>query len=947
MSPIMRPLKILLILISAVGPLTSFPHAAVSFEAEIRPILESNCLRCHNSNSKKGDLSLSTKKEARETFPDLWTPKAPDDSRIIQVLLPGKSAQPEMPQNGAPLSEAQIERIRQWIREGANWPSHLVLQEPSKANAQWWAYQPISPRDPRNIDAYIDEVLSENGLTQNPPADRRTLIRRASYDLTGLPPKPGEVAAFVNDPDPLAYERLLDRLLASPQYGERWGRHWLDVVRFGESNGYERNVIINDLWPFRDYVIGSLNADKPFDQFIREHIAGDVLGKGQPEVEIGSAFLVAGPFDDVGNQDAVQAAQIRANTLDEMIRATSEAFLGLTVGCARCHNHKFDPILQADYYRLYATFAGIRHGSADWATPREKQVREQRLKPLNKEAQSIKESIEKVEAAILDRGEQRAAEIEARWVRPKIERTGVEERFPAVTARFVRLVSEGQDTNPQNLRNFNVDEFEVWSPSPNPINIALASNGTKASGTSRQIEDFADAYDADLAIDGQFGARFIATGGTLTLEFSSSKSFDRIYFSSARGAEIPTQGKFNFLGEYRIEISDNGIDWRKLTDSHDRKPVSKAYREQRIRRLIRTDEEQQRLKTLREQARKVQRQIQAIPPLAKAFLGRRSESDGAGPFHLFQGGNPQRKGEEIVPASLSVLASSTPPYELRNGVPEGQRRAALAHWITHPQNPLPARVLVNRVWHYHFGTGIVDTPSDFGYMGGQPTHPELLDHLAQRLIESNWRLKPLHREIMRSKAYRQSSAWTKAGGQLDADSRFLWRFPPRRLSAEEIRDTILQLSGQLDLAAGGPGFRLYRFMQDNVCTYEPLDIHPPDTYRRAVYHQNARASVVDLMTDFDLPDCAFSSPRRAGTTTPLQALTLLNHQFTLDMAKALAGRLLRQTLTQGQVEEAFQLAFQRPPRPMEMEASIAMIEKHGLEAFSRALLNANELIYLD
>ncbi len=855
-----------------------------------------------------------------------------------------------MPQKGDPLSPEEIKLISAWIGAGAMWPEEIQLKEASKADDTWWAYQALTPLEElphSNIDSFISQQLDAQGLSRNPEADRRTLIRRASYDLTGLPPSPEEVQQFVNDPDPQAYERLIDRLLASPRYGERWGRHWLDVVRFGESNGFERNVIINDLWPFRDYVIRSINDDKPFDQFIREHIAGDQLADGKPEIEIGSAFLVAGPYDDVGNQDAVQAAQIRANTLDEMIRATSEAFLGMTVGCARCHDHKFDPIAQADYYQLYATFAGIRHGSAPWATPRAKAIRAEKVRPLNEAKSQVEKEIIQLEASVLERGEANARVHESGWTRPKVERTGTEETFTPVKTKFIRLVSEGQDSNPTNTRNFNIDEFEVWTSGSQPKNVALASSGAKATGEARRIEDFADAYNAELAIDGEFGARFIATGGSLTIELAQPTLIDRIYFSSARGERVPTQGKFAFVGEYRIEISDDGTSWRTLTDSHDRRPVNENFRKHRLRKASITQEEQETLNALRRKRNQLNRDINAIPRLATAFLGRRSQTDAKGPFHLFQGGDPQRKGPEVTPASLSTLSKVMPVYDLPATSPEHERRTALADWITSPQNPLTLRVLANRIWHYHFGTGIVDTPSDFGYMGGRPSHPELLDFLAQTLLSTGWRIKPIHRMIMLSDTYCQASTWRADGAEADGDSRLLWRFPPRRLAAEEIRDTLLKVTGELSHQGGGPGFRLYKFMQDNVCTYEPLDQHGPETYRRAVYHQNARASVVDLMTDFDLPDCAFSTPRRVGTTSPLQALTLLNHSFTVDMAQALASRLRSETSFSEQSRRAFQRCFQREPSPDEKEASTELIEHHGLEAFCRALLNANELIYLD
>jgi hypothetical protein len=297
-----------------------------------------------------------------------------------------------------------------------------------------------------------------------------------------------------------------------------------------------------------------------------------------------------------------------------------------------------------------------------------------------------------------------------------------------------------------------------------------------------------------------------------------------------------------------------------------------------------------------------------------------------------------------VPASLSVLDQVTKAYELKSDANEGERRLALAKWITSNDNPLTPRVLANRVWQHHFGTGIVDTPSDFGFLGSKPTHPELLDFLATRLVAHGWRLKPLHREILLSQTYLQSAAFRSEAAKEDKDARLLWRFPPRRQSAEELRDTMLTIAGKLQLEPmGGPGFRLYKFTQNNVCTYFPLDTHGPETYRRAVYHQNARASVVDVLNDFDLPDIAFAAPKRANTTTPLQALTLLNHSFTLDMAKALAARLQEGDA----VTQAYRFTFQREPNAKEHAAAAQLIATHGTESFCRALLNANELLYLE
>ena len=938
----------------------------VDFEAQVGPVLSKKCLGCHTANIAKGDIVLSERGAALDPVAKLIVPGDALASEIYLAATPEAPGEtPYMPEKGKPLTEAEADLLKRWIDEGAHWPDGLVLREASQASKDWWAYRPLTLPEHDSIDAFIDARLAESDLEQNPPADARTFLRRATYDLTGLPPTPDEVTAFESafaaDPDG-SVDALIDRLLASPRYGERWGRHWLDVVRFGESNGYERNVIIPDLWPFRDYIIHSLNEDKPFDQLIREHIAGDVFGRGNPEVEIGSAFLVAGPYDNVGNQDPVQAAQIRANTMDEIINATGEAFLGMTLGCARCHDHKFDPITQEDYYALYATFAGVRHGSVPWASPEEKAKRSARLTPLTGQQSALETERKTIETATLRRGYANLDRHAAGWLRPPVDRTGTEDRFPPVTAKFVRLLCDGQDINPT-ARTFRLDEFEVWSAEPTPRNVALAANGAVASGASRQIEDFPGAYGPQLTIDGKFGARFISAGSELVIELAEPTEIDRVFFSSARGEETPEHRKFTFVSEYRIEVSTDGKSWTEVASGKDRKPpglaqassdrppsVARTPLDHRLLRRERTEAESQRLAAIASDLARLKREIAAIPPHPTAWIGKRVAADAAGPFHLFIGGNSQKKGSPVSPASPSTLSEVLPGYELPMDSDEAQRRSELAHWMTSPENPLTLRVLANRLWHYHFGVGIVDTPNDFGYMGGRPTHPKLLDFLALQIRENGWRIKDLHRMIMSSRAYRQSSAHRLAAAEIDGDSRLLWRFPPRRLSAEEIRDTVLATAGQLDLTMGGPGFRLYRYLQDNVSTYEPLDQHGPETYRRAVYHQNARASVVDLMTDYDQPDCAFSAPKRAQTTTPLQALTMLNHAFTIDMADALARRIegeVPEAGSQKKIREAYRMVLLREPSDEEIREAANLVESHGLRALSRALLNASELIYLD
>jgi hypothetical protein len=383
---------------------------------------------------------------------------------------------------------------------------------------------------------------------------------------------------FVNDKRPDAYERVIDRLLASPRYGERWGRHWLDVVRFGESRGFERNQIIDNLWPYRDYVIRSFNDDKPFDRFVREQIAGDVIGRDDPQVEVGSAFLTAGPYDDVGNQDVVAKAQIQADTLDEVIRTTSESFLGLTLGCARCHNHKFDPLLAADYYSLYATFAGVQHGERPVATAQARAAHEAKTKPLEAEKAALIAERAKFEKEIEARTKAVEAELKKSWKRPPASRYGTEEKFAPQSARFVRLTMHATDSDDPKSTQMRLDEFEVWTApgvaansAGDPVNpsrnVALANAGGKASGAAREIQDFKNAYGADLVIDGKFGERWISSGNRLVIELARPERIERVFFSSDRTKALDERSPHTTsVGEYRIETSLDGAAWTLVAD---------------------------------------------------------------------------------------------------------------------------------------------------------------------------------------------------------------------------------------------------------------------------------------------------------------------------------------------------------------------------------------------
>jgi mono/diheme cytochrome c family protein len=951
----MKPLAILLLASSSA--LAADPAGITFFEQKVRPVLVEHCYSCHSAEAKKlkGNLYLDSKagwEKGGDSGEPVIVPGKPEASLLIRTAQ-HLEADMEMPPKKPKLPDAIIADLVTWVKIGAPDPRDGAKIEAKRGDKSWWSLQPLAKQFAHDsIDGFITAKLAEKKLTLNPAADPRALIRRMSYDVIGLPPTVEEVETFAkaHQANPRqAIEALVDRLLASPRYGERWGRHWLDVIRFGESNGFERNFVIDDLWPFRDYVIKSINDDKPFNQFITEHLAGDVIGKDNPQMEVGSAFLVAGPYDDVGNQDIVAQKNIRAATLDDMITATSGAFLGLTINCARCHNHKFDPIPTEDYYRLRAAFEGVTHGRRVVATKEQRDAFAASTKPLAVELKKLE-----VERALLDQAIEtraKAAFAKTKFTRPKIDQNGTDESFAATEAKYVKFVihsltGDHQPAAKGKRGGGKLTEFQVWSAEDPNRNVALASHGTKAEGAkSATAEDFPEAYGPQYCIDGMLGeAWFIGEPAVLTLTFAQPEKINRITFINARGDRSIVEEKVRGATpcEYEVQVSSDGQTWRTVASDEGREPWTPAHGIARSRYDATTKNEQTKLAALDKQIATVQAKLKAVPALPQMWVGTHTQPKE--PTFVHKGGDPMKPADAVLPASLSVLDQVTKPYELKPDADEGERRLKLAKWITSNENPLTPRVLANRVWQWHFGTGIVDTPSDFGFLGSKPTHPELIDYLASRIVANGWKLKPLHREILLSQTYLQSAAYREEAAKEDKDARLLWRFPPRRLSAEELRDTMLTVGGKLQLEPmGGPGFRLYRYLANNVSTYVPLDTHGPESYRRAVYHQNARASVVDVLNDFDLPDIAFAAPKRANTTTPLQALTLLNHSFTLDMAKALATRIQKGDA----VTQAYRITFQRKPSAKEHEAATQLIATHGAEAFCRALLNANELLYLE
>ena len=951
LSPSRMWLGFLTALLAAALPLAAQQPDAV--EQSAFRIVSQQCLTCHNTKKPSAGLDLTTRESAIAggQMGQALVPGDPEASLIYSKVANG-----QMP-FGNPLPPEDRELFRRWVESGAPW-GMVSAHTRAKADRNWWSLQPLKVSDapareqiPDNwnrspIDRWVYAGLIEKELSPAPEADRRTLIRRASFDLIGLPPSPEEIEAFVADPNPNAYESLLDRLLASPRYGERWARHWLDVVRFGESDGYEQNRVRNNAWPFRDYVIRSLNQDKPFDQMVLEHLAGDLVAAGDPQTEVATAFLVSGPHDTVRIANIEGKRQQRANDLDDMVSATASSFLGLTVHCARCHDHKFDPILQEDYYRMQAVFNGVQFGERPWADPPMVASHASRTEEIRRALEAVEQRFTTLLEAAALRLESRKADILERFQDP-VDSVGTEESFPALDARYVRMtitaVAKAIDVAV-------LDELEVWTAGRKPRNVALSSQGARVTARSTRKEDAAtNTYGVEHVIDGRLDRYWWSDekgAGQVTIELPGLHRIDRVFWSRDRQGAYGHIHLRNVPVGYIIEVSTDGEKWQTVADTHSRLPYDSKEREEFL--LVEALSKEQRVNWDRLAGRKqeLDKARKSLDPLPMAYSGILSQPKE--PSHLLERGNPMKPGKVVSPGNLSALADLLPPFELPPEAPESERRLALARWITHDQNALTARVLANRIWHYHFGTGVVATPNDFGFNGARPTHPELLDWLAGRVQLLGWRWKPFHKEIMMSMTYRQSSRHVAEFAEIDSDTRYLWGFPPRRLEAETIRDSILAVSGKLDLRMGGPGFRLYSYTVDNVATYYPQEEFGESTFRRAVYHQNVRAVKPGLLGPFDCPDSALSTPRREVTTSPLQALTLLNGRFSLQQAVFLAERLAAEAGQHpgAQVDRAFGLAFGRVPEAGERKAAIGLVERHGLAVFCRALINSNEFIYV-
>jgi len=904
----------------------------VDFQTRIQPILTEHCLDCHGPEKQKSRLRLDTPQnilKGGNSGEPVLLPGDSADSHLIQLVT---SADPDeaMPAKGDRLSTEQIELLKAWIDQGAKMPGVDAASAPA-ITTDHWSFQPVKrpavppSNDPfiaNDIDRFILDRLAKDHLAPSRPAAREELIRRLYLVTLGLPPRPEEVNAFLADANPDAYKRLVERVLASPHYGERWARHWLDVVRYADSNGFETNRERKSAYHYRDYVIAALNADMPYDQFIREQIAGDALG-----ADAATGFLVAGPYDIVKSPDISLTLMQRQNELDDMVNTTGTAFLGLTLGCARCHNHKFDPILQKDYYSLQAVFSGVNYG--------ERPLRKKLDAAEARQLESLKEQLAEKNAA-LEKLQRLAAARESKETpsptRPPVNASMNVEVFDSVEARAVRFTilatSSGEPC---------VDELEIYDT--RGTNVALASLGAiaTASGTLPGYE----IHQLKHLNDGLTGNEHswisdTPGSGWVQIDFSEPRQISRIVWGRDRGESFRDRVAIR----YTIEASADLKTWTHVASSDDRKPYGdKPDPDEFLTRL--TGAEVAEVRELRETIQTTQSRIDELSGAEKAWAGTFTQPEIT---HRLYRGDPFAKREAVAPDALTVLGS----LGMALDEPEQQRRVKLANWIASPDNPLTARVMVNRVWQYIFGNGIVATPSDFGANGVPPTHPELLDWLADEFVKSGWSIKHIQRLILTSNTFQQSSQPQPEGLARDAGGRLLWRFPPRRLEAEAIRDGILAVSGALDTTMGGPGFYLLDVQEENVMHYFPKEQFGPPEFRRMVYLFKIRQEQDAIFGSFDCPDGNQVIPNRSRSNTPLQALNLFNSPFVLQQAELLAARLQTDAGSDpvAQVRRAFQLAFARGPDAFESETSVAMIETEGLGAFCRALFNTSEFLFV-
>ncbi len=905
---------------------------AIDFETQIRPLLTKQCAACHGAKQQKSGLRI----DARSFFfkggdaGQIVDPGNPDASELIRRVRSTNSDE-RMPPEGSPLASEEIALLEQWIREGANWPEteadRLATIDPRRSH---WSWQPLKVQLPPKhsgedgrvtdtkqvIDQWILDKLRAQGLRPSDKADRRTLIRRLSFNLHGLPPAPEDVRAFEHDPSPDAWEKLVDRFLESPHYGERQARHWLDIAHYADTHGFERDQRRDNAWRYRDWVIRSFNTNYPYDQFLQDQIAGDVLRPADSAAVIATGFLAAGPWDFVGQAETpspVLKRLARADDLDDMVTQVMTATCGVTINCARCHDHKLDPISQEEYYSMWAVFAGVRRG--------ERLVSADEEKALDQRRASLTEQLNQSVAAlaalrgdgvsladIVCGGEGFRTGNRNRGIDPVTGQSFEEKRGfleGAAANRFVRsnvrfvdgvFIPNGQSgpvtvtSSGLTIDGLPTTSGKAWDAvRSGPVNshfstslagvdyatephelLSLHANAgiTFNIRAIREHHQLKNVHLSGLA--GYFGQTpkhaadiHIAVDGKIVFQKQKIGRDDGlidIHIAIPAEAEfltlIATDGG-NDIGHDQICFADLFV-----VSSKDQKPEGQDSNDSDV------DSQQTEIEQLTRSIETLRREIEELPAPARVYA---VVTEAPPEIKVQLRGNPEQPGQTVSPGVISCVAGLPSPLGT-NEMSESERRTAFARWLTHPDNPLPRRVIVNRIWQQHFGTGIVDTPSDFGLGGSLPTHPELLDWLADQLSSNGWSLKHIHRLICLSETWQQTSVISSdempsaetpvaaddtshvKASNVDASNRLLWRQNPKRLDAESLRDSLLAVSGCLNLEMYGPGYRDFEYKEEYAPVYTYITADTPELWKRSIYRFVVRTTPDQFLTTLDCPN---------------------------------------------------------------------------------------------
>ncbi|MCX7665262.1 MAG: DUF1553 domain-containing protein [Gemmataceae bacterium] len=957
---------------------TSFLLSAPpDFDSQIAPLLIQKCIGCHSGAKPKGDLDLTKKENVLTGSMPLIVPNQPKESLFWQKIVTD-----QMPPQKK-LSDDEKKQLEAWILNGAKWGTNPI----SPLNrGEHWAYQPLKmpviPKGQSGIDYLIQQKLTEKKLNFSPQASREILIRRLSFDLLGLPPTPEEVREFLNDTSPNAYEKLVDRFLASPRYGERWARHWLDVVHYGETHGYDKDKPRPYAYPYRDYVIRSFNQDKPYARFIQEQIAGDVLFPDTVDGIEALGFLAAGPWDFIGHvelpESKLDGKVARHLDRDDFVSNTIGTFLSTTIHCAQCHDHKFDPITQKEYYALQAIFAAIdrteKSYDSDPTVYKKRQLLNQQEKDLRTQLQKLEQEARRAAGPALIELEQKL--VQAQKPPQKLApEYGYHSQIvaKAQTTKWVQVDLEKQEKIDQIILRPCYDDYKnIGAGFGFPIRFRVDISDDPAFNTSQLVADHTDkdfpnpgTTPVQIKVQGH-SARYVrVTAYQLRLRDND------YHFSLAELEVLDAQGK-NLAAKKPVQALDS-IEaiprWRKsnLTDGIYPAPSlgkdELTQLQKAVEKLLESSLNQEarnlRRQTLAELERIAQEQsklpntqkvayIGAIHTGTGNFVGTGPSGGKPRPIYLLPRGDVSNPREEIGPGVLALVPVKA---NLESNSSDSQRRAALAKWLSHEENPLVWRSIVNRIWQYHFGRGIVETANDFGRMGSPPTHPALLDYLAITFRDGGGSFKQLHKAIVMSRTYQQVSDSRPEMEAIDKDNRYLWRQSRRKLEAEAIRDSLLAVAGKLDLTMGGPSFQDFVIEKPEHSPHYQYHLYDPEdtkTHRRSIYRFVVRSKQQPFLATFDCADPSLAVDRRNETITPLQALALLNNKLSLTMAKYFAERVRKSTQNENeQVETAFQLALARKPNAREAEILKEHLNRHGLENLCRLILNLNEFIFID